>query len=233
MALKRFYRQASAESGEDEHRVVLDGRAVRTPMKAPLVLPTRSLAAAIADEWAAQVDEIHPHTMPMTQLASTAIDRIRPRRDEIVDNVAAYAGTDLLCYRAGGPSTLVERQVAHWQPLLDWAALQFDAPLSVTSGVIPVEQPADALAAVRRAVAQGDEFTYAGLYSLTAACGSVVMALAVRDGRIDAAAAYQASLLDEAWQAEHWGEDPEAAERRDRIRGDIQAAARFLDLLKA
>jgi chaperone required for assembly of F1-ATPase len=233
MALKRFYRQALAESEANEHQVMLDGRAVRTPKKAPLVLPTPSLAAAIADEWDAQADEIHPHTMPMTQLASTAIDRVRPRCDEIVDSIAAYAATDLLCYRAGSPTTLVERQAAHWQPLLDWAALQFDAPLSVTTGVIPVEQPAGTLAAVRRAVAQGDEFTYAALYSLTTACGSVVMALAVRDGRIDAPAAIQASQLDETWQAEHWGEDPEAVERRDRIRGDIQAAARFLDLLKA
>ncbi|MCG8544705.1 MAG: ATPase [Alphaproteobacteria bacterium] len=232
MALKRFYREASAESEAAQHHVALDGRPVRTPEKALLILPTRRLAAAIAEEWDAQTDEIRPDSMPMTQLASTAIDRVRPRREEIVDSIAAYAGTDLLCYRADGPSALVERQAAHWQPLLDWAALQFDAPLSVTDGIVPVEQPADAVASIRRAVADGDEFTYAGLYNLTVACGSVVMALAVREGEIDAAQACHASQLDESWQAEQWGEDPEAAARQERIRGDIHAATRFLDLLK-
>ena len=232
MALKRFYREASAESEAAQHRVALDGRPVRTPEKAMLIVPTLRLATAIAEEWDAQVEEIKPDSMPMTQLASTAIDRVRPRREEVIDSIAAYAGTDLLCYRADGPAALVERQATHWQPLLDWAALHFDAPLSVTDGIVPVEQPDDAVASIRRAVADGDEFTHAGLYSLTVACGSVVMALAVREGEIDAAQACAASQLDESWQAEQWGEDPEAASRQERIRNDIHAAARFLDLLK-
>ena len=181
MALKRFYRQVAVESGDAGHGVTLDGRPVRTPAKAPLLLPTRALAEAIAAEWDAQQDEIEPRTMPMMQLASTAIDRVTPRRDAVITEIASYAETDLLCYRADGPIGLVTRQATQWQPVLDWAAGTYDAPLSVTEGVMPVPQSPAAVAALRAAVADCDAFELAAVYMLTVASGSLVLALAVRD----------------------------------------------------
>lgn len=231
MAIKRFYTEATVAAGDDGFRISLDGRPLRTPAKSLLTLPARPLAEAIASEWRAQQDEIDATTMPMMQLASTAIDRIAPRRDTVVDEIAGYAGTDLLCYRAEAPAKLVERQAATWQPVLDWAALELDAALTVTAGVIPVCQPETAVAAVRRAVSASDDFVLAGLHGLTMALGSVVLALALRDGRIDAEAACAASFLDEDWQAELWGRDADAEARRARISGEIHATARFFVLL--
>lgn len=232
MAIKRFYREVAVTSGARGHAVSLDGRPLRTPMRAPLDLPTRALAEAVAAEWAAQKSEIEPQTMPMTQLASTAIDRVRPRRDAVIAEIASYAETDLLCYRADRPSGLVARQAAEWQPVLDWAAGQYDALLTVTAGVMPVPQPRAAVTALRAAVAECDEFVLAALHNLTVSSGSLVLALAVRDSALDPESACDASQLDEEWQASEWGRDPVAESRRERARAEILTAARFLALLQ-
>jgi chaperone required for assembly of F1-ATPase len=232
MAIKRFYNEVAVENGASGYGVTLDGRPVRTPSKEALTLPTRKLAEAVAAEWAAQEGEIKPQTMPMMQLVSTAIDRVRPRRDAVIGEIASYAETDLLCYRADGPTGLVARQASEWQPVLDWAAGQYDALLSVTEGVMPVAQPRAAVAALRAAVAECDEFALAALYNLTIASGSLVLALAVRDSAVEPESACDASQLDEEWQASEWGHDPVAESRRERARGEILSAARFLALLQ-
>ncbi len=232
MAIKRFYRQVAVESIKAGHGVTLDGRAVRTPAKAPLVLPTLALAEAIAAEWDAQEDEVRPHTMPMTQLASTAIDRVMPRRDAVIAEIASYAETDLLCYRADAPVSLSARQAKQWQPVLDWAADALEAPLAVTEGVMPVPQPPAAVAALRAAVADCDDFALAAVYNLTMVSGSLVLALAVRDSEMEPETACEASHLDEEWQASEWGRDPVAESRRQRARAEILSAAAFLALLQ-
>lgn len=231
--MKRFYRETGVAEGDGGYSITLDGRMVKTPAKAELLLPTRALAQAIAAEWDEQESEIKPQTMPMMQLASTAIDRVRPRREDVITEIATYAETDLLCYRADSPTELVARQAQEWQPMLDWAAGQFDAPLTVTEGVVPVAQPAGALRALRAAVAACDEFALSALYTLTTVSGSLVLALAVRDSAMDPEAAFDASHIDEEWQASQWGTDPQAESRRQRSREEILAAARFLAHLRA
>lgn len=212
--------------------VTLDDKPVRTPAKSPLVLLTEPLALAIAAEWTAQGDHIRPHTMAMMSLACTAIDRIRPHREHMVEDIAAYGGTDLVCYRTGGPADLVQRQIEVWQPLVDWAALTLDAPLTVTSGIVPLGQPAAALRALTAAVARFDDFGLAGLSAATNSAGSLVIALALAAGRLDATGAFDAAQLDETYQIEKWGEDYEATERRREIRADLLAAERFWSLLR-
>lgn len=197
-----------------------------------LALPVASLAEAIAAEWAAQVETVRPLSMPLMRIAATAIDRIGRERDTVVSQIAAYAGSDLLCYRAAGPQPLVRRQGEAWQPLLDWCARTYDARLSVTEGVTHVAQPPQALAALHAAVEALDDFRIATLSQLTAACGSLVLGLAVLSRRIDAATAIAASQLDEAWQAERWGLDDEADARRESLGREIADAARFLELLE-
>jgi chaperone required for assembly of F1-ATPase len=189
------------------------------------------LAAAIAAEWDAQRDEIRPEKMPLTRLAATAIDRTAFQREGVVAETANFAGTDLVCYRADQQPALAARQQAIWQPLIDWAMLRFDAPLTITTGVIPTPQAPASLKAFAAAVAMHDAFRLTALHTLTAACGSLVIALALLEGRIDADAAFAASQLDESFQIEAWGEDSEAAARRETLAADIAAAARFLELL--
>jgi chaperone required for assembly of F1-ATPase len=227
----RVYTRVGTRPVDGGWGVALDGRPMRTPGKNPLVLPTEALAAAIAAEWDAQEGEIRPATMPLFRLAATAIDRTARQRDLIVAETAKYAGTDLVCYRADRPPALAARQHAVWQPLIDWASRRYDAALAVTSGILPTRQPPPMLRAFASIVAAQDDFRLTALHALTAACGSLVIALALSEGRLDARAAFAASQLDETFQIEAWGEDAEAAARRQALAADIAAAARFIELL--
>jgi chaperone required for assembly of F1-ATPase len=213
------------------HGVVLDGRLAKTPWKNDLVVPSAALAAAVAAEWDAQEKEIHPPTMPLTRLAGAAIDRTPAQRAAIERQVAHYAGTDLVCYRASHPPALAARQQAVWQPLIDWAGGRYNASLLVTTGVVPASQPAASLAAFVDAVAAHDDYALTALQAATTACGSLVIALALLSGRLDAGQAFAASQLDESFQIEAWGEDQEQAQRRALLAAEIEAAARFVLLL--
>jgi chaperone required for assembly of F1-ATPase len=228
--MKRVYRRVATEPAEGGHTVTLDGKRMRTPGRRELLLPTAALAAAIAAEWDAQVDEIRPATMPLTRLAATAIDRTADQRDQTIAETANYAVTDLLCYRADHPPALAERQHAAWQPLIDWAAERYASRLEVTAGIIPEPQDPVTLARFAETVAEFDNFRLTGLHTITAACGSLVIALALSEARLDAAEAFALSQLDETFQIEAWGEDAEAKQRRDALAKDIAATARFLEL---
>ncbi len=231
--MKRFYQQTGIVPAAGGYEVVLDGKPIKTQGKQPMVVPSAALAGAIAAEWEAQQEEIRPAQMPLTRLASTAIDRVAPQREAIMQQIADYAGTDLVCYRAVHPPELAIRQHAVWQPLADWAAQRYAAPLEITAGIIPIRQPVASLHALAAAVAGHDNFALAALHLLTGTCGSLVIALALTEGRLDAAEAFAASQLDESFQIEAWGEDPEQAQRRAGLTEDIEAAARFLALLRA
>lgn len=228
--MKRFYSMAEVVERNGGFTVVLDGRPVRTPAKASLSLPTRALAEAVAEEWRAQEEEIHPQSMRLMRLAATAIDRVSRQRDAVIEEIAAYAATDLVCYRAEQPASLAARQQAAWQPLVDWAARRYDARLRVTAGLMPVQQPQAATGALRSAVAVLDDVMLTGLHNATAACGSAVIALALAEGRVGPDEAWELSLVDETFQVEQWGEDGEAARRHQALREDIASAARFMEL---
>lgn len=229
--MKRVYKAVSTRATGNEWGVSLDGRPLRTPAKRELLVPSEALAAAIAAEWDAQNPDIRPQTMPLTRLAATAIDHTATERDKIVAEVANYAGTDLLCYRADHPPALAARQETVWQPLLDWAAGRYDAGLAVTVGIVPMAQSAASLKVYAGVVGTFDNFRLTALHAATGACGSLVIALALHEGRLDAAAAFAASQLDETFQIEAWGEDAEAARRRAALAADIDATAKFLELL--
>ncbi len=228
---KRFYKHAEAVTAGGSHSVTLDGRPVRTPAKADLLVPTRALATAIAAEWNAQGNSVDRRTMVQMQLACTAIDGVAPDSGGVVDTLVAYAETDLLCYRAEGPPSLVERQAAAWQPLLAWAERRYGVQFAVTSGIVPVEQPPETLRRVRDVVAALDPFRLTGLQVLVGSLGSLVLALAVLESQIPAAEAFALSQLDEEHQAAQWGTDEEAEARRAAILADIQAGERYLRAL--
>ena len=231
--MKRVYRKVTTRPVPGGWGIALDGRSMRTPGRSELVAPSAALAEAIAAEWEAQRGDIRPATMPLTRLAATALDRTATQRELVVAETANYAGTDLVCYRAEHPPALMARQQAAWQPLIDWAMRRYDAGLAVTSGIVPRPQPPATLKAFAAAVAAQDDFRLTALHTVTATCGSLVIGLALMEGRLDAEAAFAASQLDEIFQIEAWGEDAEAAARRRALAEDIAAAARFVQLLDA
>ena len=231
--MKRFYREAAVGAGEGGFGVQLDGRVIKTPARRPLVLPNAALAEAVAAEWADQDETIEPDTMPLTRLATTAIDRVVDHREPVIDEAAAYGATDMLCYRVARPVELAASQAAGWHPLLDWLAESHGASLAITEGLIAIEQPKDALATLRALVAGFDTLGLTAVHTITAATGSLVIALALASNRIDATEAWRLCRMDEAYQAERWGSDPETESRGEKLRIDITAAAHFLALCKA
>lgn len=231
--MKRFYKDARPIAFDRGFGVALDAKPIKTPLKAPLVVPTIGLADAIAAEWAAQGETLAREAMRLTRLACTALDRATRQRDALLDELAAYAETDLLCYRAERPASLVERQAAAWDPLLAWAAEAHGAALVVTQGVRPIGQPAEAVARLRAAADAHDIFRLTALHLATGASGSLVLALALVAGRLDAEAAFLASQIDESFQIEQWGTDAEFEARRAALRADLEAAAEAVRLLGA
>ncbi len=231
--IKRFYKTATTSPADGGFDVRLDGRPIRTPAGRALVVPSEALAAAIALEWIEQPEagEIRPLEMPMMRLAATATDRVASQRAKVIDDTSRYAGSDLLCYRADTPTELVVRQARLWQPLLDWAAVRYGAKLELADGVRFRSQPQASVAALTEAVAAHSDCGLSALFNLTAAMGSLVLALGVSERRLEPLAAFEAAELDALHEIEKWGEDPEATSRHQRLRRDIEAGARFLELL--
>jgi chaperone required for assembly of F1-ATPase len=229
-APKRFWKQAEPVVSADGFTVSLDGRGLKTPAKTVFWVPTRALAEEVAKEWQAQGDKINPETMPFTRTANSALDKVTTQFAAVADMLAAYGGSDLLCYRASAPQELVARQQLGWDPLLDWAKAELDAELVVTQGVMPVSQAPASLQRLTHAVHALTPYQLAAFHDLVAISGSLILALAVVRGRITADEAFDLSRIDEAWQAELWGADDEATESEAIKRHSLGHAARFFAL---
>lgn len=229
--MRRFWEAAEAIEADGGFAILLDGRQVKTPAKADLILPTATLANAVANEWNEVGENIDPRAMPLTGLANAAIDRIAPDKEGFAAGVAQYGESDLTCYRAEGPDLLVCWQEEAWDALLAWARRRYDVDFATCSGVMHVAQPPETVRKLSHEVAALDEFQLAGLSTLVTIGGSLVAALAVHEEMMPAEGAWEAVSLDDRWQLEQWGDDPEARAALDARRRDFLAAARFLELL--
>ncbi len=229
--MKRFWEAAAAIAADGGYAIALDGRRVKTPAKADLILPTVDLAEAVVEEWNSVGDTIDPREMPLTGLANAAIDRIAPDKEQFAKGIALYGESDLTCYRAEGPEGLVRWQQDAWDALLEWARRRYDVDFSLCTGVMHIEQPADTVRKLSHEVMALDAFYLAGLSLMVTIGGSLVAALAVYEEMMPADGVWEAVSLDDRWQLEEWGEDAEARLALDARRRDFLAAARFLSLL--
>jgi chaperone required for assembly of F1-ATPase len=230
---KRFYSEVATREDGGGAALLLDGKPVRTPGKAPFVVPNAALAEAIAEEWRGQGERIDPETMPLTKLANSIIDGVAGNEASVIDDILSYAGSDLLCYRAEGPQGLIAAQAKHWDPLLAWAERELNAPLRQVAGVVHVQQPASSLAAIERRLGAFGAFELAALHVMTQLTGSALLPLAVALGKLTPEQAWAAAHVDEDWQISQWGEDAEAAARRAHRKRDFDAAAKMLELARA
>lgn len=229
--MKRFWKTVEAVADEDRWTVLLDRRPLRTPGRALLTVPGKPLAEAIAQEWAAAGETVDPGAMPLTGLASAAIDRVAPDRADFAASLGKYAQADLACYRAEGPQSLAARQAESWDALLGWARRRFDVDFVTTAGLVHVAQPKATVERLAHEVAALDPFRLAGLSPLVTIGGSLVAGLAVLEGALPPEEAWETVSIDERWQIEKWGADAEAEAALANRRRDFLAAASFLDLL--
>ncbi|HSM40622.1 MAG TPA: ATP12 family protein [Afifellaceae bacterium] len=224
--LKRFYKHAEAIEEESSFSLCLDGKRANTPARNPISVTGRSLAEALAAEWNAQGENIDPAAMPVTRLVNSAIDGVAPRMAEVRADILAYAGTDALCYRADEPEGLVAEQNRHWDPVIDHVQRALGVRFTLAGGVVHVEQPAETLDAVRTFLDRVDDpFRLAGLHVVTTITGSALLALAHCGGVFYSEDLWVAAHVDEDWNIRQWGEDAEAAARRDKRHRDFRAAA--------
>jgi chaperone required for assembly of F1-ATPase len=229
---RRFYKVAAAAQVEGGFAVQLDGRTPKSPARKPLILPNKALADTIAAEWEAQVEYIDNSLMPASRLAFTAIDRIAVTRAEVAKEVTAYAASDHLCYRADHPTPLVERQDREWGAILDWAKAEHGLVFTPVAGIIHQPQPPATLAAVEALALTLDDFSLAGVAFASGLFGSTVLALAVRAGRLTGRKALELAHLEEAFQAERWGQDAEATKRAEFLAVEAEMIDRWFAALR-
>jgi chaperone required for assembly of F1-ATPase len=227
--MKRFYKDVSVAEDGGAFRILLDGKPVKTPSRKPLAVPSRKLAEAIAEEWCGQGETIELADMFITRLATAGSET---KRGPIAEQILAFGKSDLLCYRAEAPRELAARQAEIWNPLLDWAAQKYGARLAVSTGIVFIEQPADALLALEKAVRDHDDFALAALHAAASITSSLVLALALAERQLTVEQAFAASRLDETFQAEKWGQDAEAGARAARLKAELISAEQFLQHLR-
>ena len=226
---KRFYKSVAVT---DQLGIALDGRNVKTPLKAALVLPTPALAEAVAAEWDAQVDVINPHAMPLTKLANTVIDRATTEKSKIAAEILEFAGSDMVCYRAESPVGLVLRQKTHWDPIVAWARSDLNAGFETVSTITHKIQSVAALQNLEAHITTLDSFSFIAVHNLTTLTGSALLATMVAAGKTLPDAAWLAANVDEDWQIGTWGEDAEAMVRREGRLSEFLACAKFLNLAR-
>jgi len=226
--MKRFYKAVSVAAADGGFAVLLDNRPVKTPGRNALILPSEKLAQAIAAEWRGQGDDVVATTMPLLRLANTVIDGVVANRDEVIGAILRFGENDLLCYRAHQPPELAARQTAGWDSALDWVAQRHGARMRVASGLTHVDQSPQALAALRQALQGFDPFTLGALHVIASVTGSTILALAVADGFLSGARAFELSRIDETYQAEKWGEDVEAAKRTAALAHELDRAVELI-----
>ena len=233
--MRRFYREVAVLKTEDgRHALMLDGRAARTPGKNRLAASSPAVMELVAEEWARQAERLDPADMPVTRLVNSAVDGVARAFEETRVEIARYASSDLSCYRAEAPEALAERQARAFDPVLAWAGETLGARFRLAAGVVHVGQPEEAVSAVRSALAAYDDpVALAALSALTTLTGSALLALAVARGFLSAAEAWRAALVDEDFQEERWGIDPEAAARREARWREFEAAAVVVALTRA
>jgi chaperone required for assembly of F1-ATPase len=229
---RRFYTTADLAPEAGGWAVKLDGRTARTPAGAPVTAPTEALARLVAEEWATQGETVDLQAMPAQRLAATVIDRTADAAPALAAEVARYAGSDVLCYRADAPPSLVEEEAARWDPLLAWARADLGVDLHPIAGIMHRPQPPASLARVEALAGALEPFALAATAFAAPLFGSAVLALAVQRGRLQAEAAFDLSRLDEAFQEARWGVDAEAAARTERLREEARFLQRWFAALR-
>lgn len=229
-AAKRFWKDTTVSEVEGGFTVLLDGRNVRTPAKALLVVPTQPLATHIRDEWDAQEGKIDPSGMPFTRGANAAIDKVRIQHAEVADMLADYGDSDLVCYRATFPRELIAQQAEAWDPIIDWVFETYGARLETRAGVMPVPQDSTALELLRARVHSLTAFELSAFHDLVALSGSLALGFAATESLHAPKALWGLSRIDEAYQIAQWGEDDEATKVSEIKRKSFEHAYDFFHM---
>ena len=229
--IRKFYSIASQEWWEGRYQLLLDGKRAHTPKRKALSVAHEKLADAIVSEFNLQIDVLNPVSMPMTQLAHIALDLVPDNRSALIDEWTAYGETDLLCYRSDN-AKLAALEHSAWSPVIAWVEERYGVRFTLSTGIMPVLQPADTVRRLNHALTALDDYRLAACAVLVPSTGSLLLALAMLEGFLDVSATIAAAQLDENFQTGQWGEDNEKETRLAHLRKEIEDAATFLSLIE-
>jgi chaperone required for assembly of F1-ATPase len=224
---KRFWKNAEVANVGNGFVIELDGHVIRTPSKALLKVESHKIAEQIAFEWMAQKKVVNPATMPNTRMANSVIDKIMVNREAVIEMLAEYAGSDLLCYRATTPQGLINHQNEIWNPILNWSKNSLLAPMLTTSGVMHIKQSIKSISIYQDKLEEMNPYQLAGMHDLITISGSFVIPMALISNQLNVSDAWYAATVDERWQEKQWGIDDEAAEALETRRLDFEFAYKF------
>lgn len=239
---------ASAEA-EEHFTVLLDKRALRTPGGKVLTVPADRplLACLISEEWDTQTQVLKPHSLPLTSLASRAIDGLATEKEraEVVDYLLRYFDTDSITFYEQQPKALVELQASRWDPILDWAREFFQIEINAAHGALSSAQPAASRARVADVLGALSPLELAVMERAVMTTKSIFTSFALFYRRIEAEQAALAAEVETAAQASTWGavedsHDVDHAELRRQLASvacaqvttEPELVERFVEVLK-
>lgn len=232
--MKKFYKKAEAGTAPGGFVIRLDGKTLKTPLQNNLILTSEQAACDIAAEWDQQGTEIIPASMPLTQLVNTMVDKSSGAdRAAMEAEVLKYGASDLVCYFASHPADLLREQEQQWLPLVQWLKESQGVKLDTVKGIQYHNQPEASLRQLQKIIKNLDAADFTFVQAAAALTGSVVIALAFLDQKIDAEEAYLAACVDEIYQLRKWGEDALARKRLEHIRAELNVIQKFGSLFKA
>ncbi|KAL6307941.1 ATP12-domain-containing protein [Sparassis latifolia] len=234
--LKRFWKTVGIEQRDGAFAVTLDNRPLKTPSGTPLLIPQdkRLVATLIAAEWESQETLLKPHALPLTSLASRAIDAFKDEdmRKEARAQLLKYLETDTICFHQDRPPALVSLQRKHWDPLLAWARSTFGVDIHTTDSFVVLSQPPETLKKFDEVMSEFDFWEMASMERATYASKSFLIALALVMRNFTVEEAAKAAHVEVNSQIELWGEveDSHDVDYHD-IRRQLGSAACILSHL--
>ncbi len=226
---KRFWKEVSVKQTKTGYQVNLDNRELLTPLKNPLKIPTQQLANEIAREWQEVESEIIPENMPFTKRANSAIEYIGTQREGVEADLSSYVNSDLICYRAEGPTDLVALQL-QWDQWIAWVQ-RFGIDLKVTAGVMPIQQPVKNEENALKWLRKWNDFQLSAIYDFITLTGSFAIGAAIAENAVTPQKGYELSTLDEVFQEQIWGADEDARESRIKVKLSLNSAFAYFKLL--
>ena len=230
--MKKFWEKVSIKKiSSDSFCVMLDKRILKTPLKRELVLPNLNLAQEIVKEWDQDSKKINTESMIFYGLISTSLDKIIDDKNLYINDILDYIDTDLICYRAENQKELLKLQKNKWDPIILLIEKYIGIKVQVFQGISPKKQHASVHDKLNNLINQLDIYKISVLHRITNITGSIFLSLCVLKKDISKNEVFELSFLDELWQAENWGFDNEASQKRKEISNELDKSILFLDCL--
>lgn len=156
-----------------------------------------------------------------------AVTEIKKNRQEITNKLVNYSMTDMLLFWSSNEK-LFKQQEKHWTPVLEWAKENLDTKFNISQSLDVPDQSPNSAQKLKMFLDSLSDKELTAYYCAALNMRSPLLAAALVKGNINADQAFKASCLEELWQAEQWGNDEAAENRRKTLHKELQEIEDFL-----